>query len=169
MGIFPYLFCVLIVTTLITVIIGGIFMKGQRKEPLRNFRFRVEIDGIEHSGMCEVSGLETAIETVEYREGTDPDNVRYLAGMSSTGTLVLKRGITDSRELYEWFNACRNGNCQPRNIAVVATDSERNDKARWELVEAWPVRYKAPDFNARGNEVAMETIEIVYERLTRVL
>lgn len=144
-------------------------MKGQRKEPLRNFRFRVEIAGIEQAGMCEVSGLETTIEAIEYREGADPDNVRYSGGMISTGTLVLKWGITESREIYEWFNACRNGNCQQRSISVVAFDAERNEKARWELVNAWPVRYKAPDFNARGNEVAIETIEIVYERLNRVL
>jgi phage tail-like protein len=161
-----YLFCILVITVIL--VLGGLFMTASRRDPLRNCRFLVEIDGIQQTGMCEVSGLEAAIEAVEYREGTDPTHVRYSSGLAKYGRLTLKWGITNSLEIYNWFKNCIDGNVDARNMAVIALDSQGNEKARWILTEAWPVKYQAPDFNAKGNEVAMETVEIVYEGMTRV-
>lgn len=152
---------------LIILILGGVFMQTRRKDPIRNHRFRVEIDGIVQSGMCEVSSIEAEIERVEYREGTDPLQVRYLPGLPKYGTLTVKWGLTNSMEIYNWFKSGINGNAETRNVSVVAMDSEGKDIARWNLIEAFPVKYKAPDFNAKGNDVALETVEISYEGFTR--
>ncbi len=46
-------------------------------------------------------------------------------------------------------------------------DEEGNDKARWDIVEAWPTKYDPSDFNAKSNEVIIETLEIVHEGVTR--
>jgi len=40
-----------------------------RKDPLANYNFVVEIDGQVLAGFKEVSGLESRIEVIEYREG----------------------------------------------------------------------------------------------------
>ena len=55
-----------------------------------------------------------------------------------------------------------------RNLSVVLIDEEGNDAARWDFMNAWPSKYKAPDLNAKGNEVAIETLEIVFESMQRV-
>jgi phage tail-like protein len=156
-----------IIFLLIILILGGVFMQTRRKDPIRNHGFRVEIDGIVQIGMCEVSGIEAEIERVEYREGTDPLQVRYLPGLPKYGILTVKWGLTDSMEIYNWFKSGINGNAETRSVSVVATDSQGKDIARWALIEAFPVKYKAPDFNAKGNDVALETIEISYEGFTR--
>ena len=158
---------IFIIFLLIILILGGVFMQTRRKDPIRNHGFKVEIDGIVQIGMCEVSSIEAEIERVEYREGTDPLQVRYLPGLPKYGLLTVKWGLTDSMEIYNWFKSGINGNAETRNVSVVAMDSQGKDIARWNLIEAFPVRYKAPDFNAKGNDVALETLEISYEGFTR--
>jgi phage tail-like protein len=157
----------LLVIVLLILIVGGILMSIQRKDPLRNCRYRVEIDGIAQTSPSQVSGIEAAIECIEYREGADPLQVRQLGGLPKYGPLILKYGLTQSKELYDWFKSGIDGKVEPRNISIVALDMEGKDMARWNLANAWPAKYQAPDFNGKGNEVALETFEIVYEGLER--
>ena len=139
-----------------------------RRDPFRNFRFRVEIDGITQAGFSEVTGFDATIESVEYREGTDPKHVRKLSGMVKYGNVSMKWGITDSMDIYNWFKACADGYAERKNIAIIAIDEAGNDKARWEIYEAWPTKYDPPDFNAKGNDIAIESLEIVHEGMKRV-
>jgi phage tail-like protein len=162
----PVVLLLLLIIVLI-LITGGILMTVNRKDPLRNCRFRVEIDGIAQASPCQISGIEAAIESIEYREGADPLQVRQLGGLPKYGTLILKYGLTNSKELYDWFKSGIDGKVEPRKVSIIASDLQGNDMARWNLVNAWPAKYLAPDFNGRGNDVALETFEIVYEGLER--
>jgi conserved hypothetical phage tail region protein len=143
---------------------------NQRRDPYGNYRFRVEISGITQAGFSEVNIPESASEVVEHREGTDPTSVRKQAGLTSYGNLVLKWGLTASMELYNWRKSIEQGKLSTsrRNISVVLLDEEGNDAARWEFTNAWPSKYKAPDLNAKGNDIAIETLEIVFESIQRV-
>ncbi|MDD4767589.1 MAG: phage tail protein [Desulfotomaculaceae bacterium] len=141
---------------------------GQRKDPLRNFRFRIEIDGLQQAGFSEVSGFDNTVDVIDYREGTDPTHVRKLSGLTKYGNITLKWGVTDSMEIYNWHKAVVDGNVQRKNISIIAVDEAGGDQARWEIVNAWPTKYDPPDFNAKGNEVGIETLEIVHEGMTRV-
>jgi phage tail-like protein len=47
-------------------------------------------------------------------------------------------------------------------------DEEGNPGARWEFRNAWPSQYDAPDLEATGNDVAIESLEVVHEGMTRV-
>lgn len=141
-----------------------------RNDPYRNFRFRVEIDGITQAGFNEVSFGDTTTEMVEYREGTDPAHARKLSGQTKYANVTLKWGITDSTDLYDWHQAVvQKGALDNRkNLAIILVDEAGNDKSRWELEEAWPSKYDPTDFNAKGNDVAIETLEIVSEAYKRV-
>ncbi|MGC5328280.1 phage tail protein [Brevibacillus sp. SYSU BS000544] len=141
---------------------------GQRRDPFRNFRFRVEIDGIQQAGFSEATGFDATIDVIDYREGSEPTHVRKLPGLSKYGNISLKWGITDSMELYNWHRDVSNGNVQRKNISIIIVDEAGNDKARWEFVNTWPTKYDPSDLNAKGNDVAIETIEIVHEGMTRV-
>ena len=140
---------------------------GERKDPLRNFRFRLEIDGIQQAGFSEVTVPDTTSDVIEYREGTEITTVRKLPGLTKYGNLSLKWGTTDSMELYNWRKQIIDGNIQRKNIAVIVVDEAGNDKARYEFVNAWPSKYDPTDLNATGNAVAIENLEIVHEGMTR--
>ena len=139
-----------------------------RKDPLRNFRFRLEINGIQQAGFSEVSGFDVTVDPIDYREGADPTHVRKLSGLTKYGNVTLKWGVTDSVELYQWHQRIVEGNIDRKNIAIVVVDEAGADKARWEIVEAWPTKYDPADLNAKGNETALETVELVHEGMERV-
>jgi phage tail-like protein len=133
-------------------------------------RFLVEIDGIVQAGFSEATIPDTSQEPIEYREGTEIPTVRKIPGLIKYGNLTLKWGITDNLELYEWRKLVEQGKMGDarRNIAIILLDEEANPKSRWEFVEAWPSKYDAPDLNAKGNDIAIETLEIAHEGMIRV-
>ncbi len=139
---------------------------GERIDPYRGYNFRMEIDGISVGAFSEVSGLSSEGDAVEYREGTDvPLTVRKLIGLRKYTNITLKRGYTQNTELWDWYRNIVNGVSDRRNGSVILMDEERNDVMRWDFENAWPNKIEAPGFNATGNEVAIETIELVHEGL----
>jgi phage tail-like protein len=141
----------------------------QRKDPYGNYRFRVEISGIAQVAFAEVIMPDSASEVIEHREGTDPANVRKQSGLLTHSSLILKWGLTAAIDLYNWRKDIEQGKIgsSRRNIIVTLIDEEGKDAAVWKFVNAWPSAYKAPDLNAKGNEVAVETLEIVFESMVR--
>lgn len=142
-------------------------MAGDRTDPYRNFRFRVEVEGLEQAGFNEVSGFDASVDVIEYREGNELTTPRKLPGLTKYGNITLKWGTTDSIELYEWLQECVEGTIERKTITIIALDEEGNDVATWQVIEAWPVRYTAPSFNGLGAEVAVEMLEFAHEGLLR--
>jgi phage tail-like protein len=140
---------------------------GDRKDPYRGFNFRVEIDNIKVGAFSDVSGLSSDGDIVEYRDGTDRDlHVKKLMGLRKFSNITLKRGYTDNRELWDWRNNIVNGTPDRRNGAIVLMDEERNDVLRWEFEQGWIHKIDGPTFNAKGNDVTIESVEIVVESLS---
>jgi phage tail-like protein len=54
-----------------------------------------------------------------------------------------------------------------KNGSVILLDRQGNEKIRWNFVNAWPVKWTGPSFNAKGNDVAIETLELAHEGLAR--
>ena len=75
---------------------------GQRVDPYGNFNFLVEIDGITRAAFHEVSGFDSTIDVVEHREGGENTTVRKLPGMTKHSNIVLKWGLADDADLYNW-------------------------------------------------------------------
>jgi phage tail-like protein len=138
-----------------------------RNDPYRNFRFKVEIDGIQQAGFSEVTGFDATVDPIDYREGTDPTHVRKLTGLTKFGNVTLKWGVTDSTELYDWHRQIVNGQIVRKALTITAMDELGNPKAQWHVVEAWPSKYDPADFNAKGNDLAIETMEFVNEGIER--
>jgi phage tail-like protein len=142
---------------------------GARTDPYRNFRFRVEIDGIQTASFAEATIPDTTTDSVDYREGTDVTSQRKLSGLTKYGNITLKRGLTDSLEIYQWRKSVEDAGAinARKNISLVLIDEEGNDKARWDIMEAWPTKYSPSGFSAKANEVVIETLEIVHEGIKR--
>jgi len=142
---------------------------ADRVDPYRQFRFRIEIDGIKQAGFSECTFADTTTDPVEYREGNEPPIFRKLSGLTKYGNITLKWGITDSLDLYKWRQAVidKGAAAQRKNMSIILIDETGADKARWNVVQAWPTKYKPADFSSKANEVAIETLEIVHEGFTR--
>ena len=140
---------------------------GQRVDPYGNFNFLVEIDGITRAAFHEVSGFDSTIDVVEHREGGENTTVRKLPGMTKHSNIVLKWGLADDADLYNWHRDAVNGKVQRRNGSIVLLDRQGQARMRWNFVNAWPSKWDGPDFNAEGNDIAIETLELAHEGVTR--
>lgn len=138
-----------------------------RIDPFRNFRFKLEIQGIQQAGFSECSGFGSNVEVIEYREGGEAATVRKLPGKISYPDITLKWGVTNSRELYDWHFAAVNGQIDRRDGAIVLQDDAGVDQVRWNFFNAWPSKYDGPDFNAKGNDVAVDSLTVSCERVER--
>jgi phage tail-like protein len=139
-----------------------------RKDPYRNCNFLVEIDGITQAGFTDCSGFGASTDPIEYREGGDNTTVRKLPGMTKYPNITLKWGLTDSTELYSWYRDVIQGNVQRKNGSIILLDIDgATEKVRWNFFNAWPAKWDGPDFTAKGNDVAIETLELAHEGIER--
>lgn len=141
---------------------------GSLVDPYMNFNFLVELDGIARAAFHECSGFDSTIDIVEHREGGENTTLRKLPGLTKYSNIVLKRGITDDMMLYDWHRQAVLGNVERKNGSIVLLDRKGEEKARWNFTRAWPSKYDGPDFNAEGNDVAIETLELAHEGVERV-
>jgi phage tail-like protein len=138
-----------------------------RVDPYRGFNFLVEMDGITQAGFQECSGLDSTTAVVEYREGGDPNHTRKLTGLNSFSAITLKRGVTDSDELWKWRLTAVDGKAERKNGSIVLLDEAGTEKIRWNFSNAWASKWTGPAFNSTGNSIAVETLEITHEEITR--
>ncbi|MEE9432853.1 MAG: phage tail protein [Sphingorhabdus sp.] len=150
-------------------------------------------DGIDASvlgSFSEVSGLEASMEHKVIKEGGRNYGARMRTGQVSFGTVILKRGIVRSQSLWRWWSifAGADGRSDARptsdnrcdvligmiappradqegNSFSVADSPEREAALGWKLVNAMPVKFRAGDLNAKGNDVAIEELHLVHEGL----
>lgn len=138
---------------------------GDRKDPFRSFNFSVELDGITRASFRECSGLDASQDPIEYREGTEGPTARKLPGLNKYSNITLKWGMTDDTELWAWRKKAMTGKVERKNGSIVLLDESGEEKLRWNFREAWPIKWTGPSFNATGNEVAIESLEIAHEGL----
>jgi phage tail-like protein len=145
-----------------------------RNDPLRNFRYRLEIDSIAQAGFSEVTIAETTIDAVEYREGADPPHLRKLSGLTKYGNITLKWGLmagANALDLIKWHGDISAGHIaeKRKTVAIVVQDEAGVDKARFVVTDAWPIKYNPSPLNGKGNEVIVELLELANEGIERVI
>jgi phage tail-like protein len=148
--------------------------------PLHVFRFRVAFrdnplgsdqpsgDPIDLCGgaFAECTGLEATMEPKVIKEGGRNYGAVQRAGPVSFATVILKRGMTTSRDLWRWFELVSGGAYKYRlAVTITMQDNAGNDKIAWELTKALPIKFKAADLNAKGSEVGIEELHIAHEGL----
>ncbi len=137
-------------------------------DPYNNFNFLIEIDGITRAAFQECSGFDSTIDVIEHREGGENITPRKLPGMAKYSNIILKRGITDDKQLYDWHINAVKGKLERRNGSILLLDRARQEVARWDFVRAWPSKWTGPSLTAEGNDVAIETLELAHEGVERV-
>ncbi|MFN0251501.1 MAG: phage tail protein [Kofleriaceae bacterium] len=142
-----------------------------REDPYPVYNFEVVINGVSDDGRAvrgsfsEASGLECDMPPIEYRTGTEDITLRKFPGLKKYNPIVLKRGVIGDLALWNWMLEAQRGKVRRVEGSVVMLDENRQEVMRWNFKRAWPSKWVGPGFNAKNNEVAMETLEISHEGL----
>jgi phage tail-like protein len=141
---------------------------GERVDPYASFNFIIEIDGVIVGGFSECGGLNTETDIIEYRNGDEDITVRKIPGKAKYPNIILKRGFTDSRELWEWRKKVIEGRTERKSGSIQLLDEARRPALKWQFREGWPAKWEGPALNAKNNDVAVENLEIAHEGLAQV-
>ena len=135
--------------------------------PLPEFSFQVKWDA-EVMSFQEVSGLDIQSEQIKYRYGDNPQfSVIKMPGIAKFGNVTMKKGVFKSdNKFWDWFNQIKMNTIKRVPVTISLLDEAGAPTMVWTLTNAWPTKITATDLKAEGNEVAIETIEIVHEGLT---
>jgi phage tail-like protein len=116
----------------------------------------------------ECSGLESTTEIIENREGGHNTTPYKHPGKTTYTDITLKWGMTASEELWIWRQQIVDGNVQRKSGSIVVYDTANHrEVARWNFVNAWPSKWTGPSFNAAENAIAVETLVLAHEGITR--
>ncbi len=135
-----------------------------RPDPYRNYRFRVEIAGIDEGGFQFVSGLERTTQVEPYREGGINDYEHQLAVLTGYPPLVLRRGLV-APELWIWHQTVISGVIAKLPISIVLIGEDGSEAWRWVVSDAFPTKWTGPELNAQASDVALESIEFSHHGL----
>lgn len=122
-------------------------------------------------GFTECDGLEMTMAPKTLREGGNNNRMHHLAGQVSYGQLSLKRGMTDSLDLWQWFSDVNGpdgggkGRAERATAEVVMLTSDRREAMRFRLDRCVPLKIKAPALSAMTGMVAVEEFQLAYETL----
>jgi len=121
--------------------------------PVRNFRV---FFGRREIGFCSAEGLVS--EAVPDADATGL--------MDRWGPLVLRRALGTDRVLFEWRDRAAAGRRYPRDVVLDQYDAPGGRCVNTFVFErAWPVRWSGPVFDAASAGIALEELELAYERL----
>jgi phage tail-like protein len=148
--------------------------------PLHVFRFQVDFysdsltEGDDHEvievcsgAFSDCTGLEATMEPKAIKEGGSNFGTAQRAGPITFSTVVLKRGISTNRNLWQIFQSYGSGMIAPRlQVVISLLDGDGDPIMGWQLDRAMPVKFKFADLNAKGTEVGIEELHLVHEGLS---
>ncbi|MFN3239064.1 MAG: phage tail protein [Pseudomonadales bacterium] len=135
--------------------------------PLPKFHFEVKWDS-EVMSFQEVSGLDVESQPIEYRLGDSPEfSTVKMPGLKKSSNVTMKKGIyKGDNKFWDWFNEIQMNTIKRVPVTISLLDENGDGTMVWTLANAWPTKITGTDLKSDGNEVAIETIEIVHEGLT---
>jgi len=135
--------------------------------PMPKFYFQVKWDS-QVMLFQEVSGLDIQSEEIKYRHGDSPEfSVIKMPGMKKVGNITMKKGIfKGDNKFWDWFKKIKMNTIKRLPVTISLLDETGKTTMVWTLTNAWPTKITGTDLKSEGNEVAIESIEIVHEGLT---
>ena len=135
--------------------------------PMPKFHFKVMWNDAKMSSQ-EVSGLDAQSEEIKYRSGdSSVFSVVKMPGLIKYGNVTMKKGIfKGDNNFWKWFEKIKMNTIERTTVTISLLDEQDKETMVWTLKNAWPTKITGTDLKAEGNEVAIESIEIVHEGLT---
>ena len=141
--------------------------------PLPVYNYRVEIGGAAIA-FSEVSGLSIGHEVTTYKEsatggGGPGPRVIHMPSQPTSPKITLKKGIVRGQSvptLYAWIASIQLNLVEKRDIFIRLCDETGAPVISWRAINAFPTKLDAPSFDAKSNDVAVESIELQADRVT---
>jgi phage tail-like protein len=138
-----------------------------------NFAVEVKLDPVaQHvcdAAFSDCDGLEMSMEVKTIREGGNNTRQHRLAGPVAYGQLTLKRGMTGTFHLWDWFRQVTIDPALRADADVVVFGGDgRTVMATFKLTGCVPLKLKAPALSAASGGIAIEEFQLAYETLTLV-
>jgi phage tail-like protein len=142
--------------------------------PIPAYTYFVEMKSVTEAIFTECTGLQIETEVYEYKEGGVNSHVHRLPGRSKMSNITLKRGMArpstattgpwDSA-LWKWYWEILNGNIVRQNFSIVIVDSNNPEPAiaRWNVFNAFPIKWIGPTLKMSDNAIAIETLELAHQ------
>ena len=132
------------------------------------FRFGLEIDGLYAGRFMEVSGGGASNGPMEYRESNMALELPHkVAGLGEYSNIILKKWVIEESVLRGWLAKGMTEAVERRTVTVSLLDENQNAVVSWQIINAWPVKYTTPDISAVSSGIAIETLELAHEGMTR--
>jgi phage tail-like protein len=156
-------------------------MTTDTEYPLTLFRFQVDFKRVSLSDhkeqgempLCrgafsDCSGLEATMEPKVIKAGGWNYGARQRPGPVTFGTVILKRGMTTTRDLWKWFSQVSElGKFAFRlNVTIRVSGPGEDIPGKTvvvQLLRALPLKFKCADLSARGTEVSVEELHLAHE------
>ena len=143
---------------------------AERVDPFATFKFVVEVENIVGAEFTECSGLDVTVDVFEYQEGGLNEYSHKLPGKIKYSNVTLKRGFATRNELYKWYEEMKNNllagdKVSRRPVAIILRSTATWDESeimRWNLNEAFPVKWVGPAFKVGEAAISIETLEFAH-------
>lgn len=143
----------------------------RRDDPYGGYNFEISVTGVADDGKAvsgsftEASGLEVAMDPIEYRNGSEDITVRKIPGLKKFTNITLKKGISGDIEFWKWIVEGMNGAARRVEGSITLLNEAKDPVMQWKFKRGWPCKFTGPGLNAKNNEIAIETVEICHEGL----
>lgn len=137
-----------------------------RQDPLRGFRFLLEIEGITSGGFTRVKGLSREVKIESFREGGVNEYEHKLITQVSYPVLVLERGLALD-DLWKWALATADGQVERKTVWIRLQNEAGEKMWAWQVEYALPVKWSASDMDAQSPQVVMESLELAHHGLRK--
>ena len=136
--------------------------------PLPVYNYKVEIGGTAVA-FSEVSGLGISYDVSTYKEspvgsGTPGPRVMRMPAQQTDVKVTLKKGVVRGSSiatLYKWISDTQINQSNKKDIYVRLCDEKGDAVISWKVINAFPTKLTAPTFDAKSNDAAIETMELV--------
>ena len=144
---------------------------GTRVDPLVSVSFFVEVQGVFTGTFRGCTGLGSQSEVIENLAAGagGVTHIYKIPGVTRWTNIVLKRGVTDSMDVWAWRKQVEEGKVSEarKNGSIIMYDQTNTEVARWNFENGWPAKISGPNLDASTNEIAIEELEIAHEKLVR--
>ena len=153
-------------------------MERTFQEPLKAFRFLVELDGVKSAvaAFTGFSGIQMEVDTIQVRSGNDIRGVQeYVPTVTRFALVTLTKGIVGDDDFLSWlfsaaagpYSGAKTGST--RTLNVVALDDKGDRGVTWTLYNALPIRYQLTPMDGGRSEVLSESITFAITGVERSL
>ncbi len=136
---------------------------------LGNFQFLFEIETLNHDdrkivgGFNSISGGGVKIEKRDITHGDDPYK-RHMPGIVEYENITLSRGMTDNKDLFDWFKNVRDGKDDRRSGSIIILENDYDEGRRFDFYGAYPTSFSGVELSSDSSAMALEKFELCVER-----